>query len=255
MQVVAVLFKIRLPLLEQGFFDLCEGFVVVVAVGVRPLENLPALNHRLAALLQEVELLGRVTLSLVQQDALLFDYREKLDCELARTIVVRISFVVPHVPLELGLRILALLLLLLETRVFFLLFIQIALVIAACCRAMIFPVAHANPAELMAALRAGHVIAPLVFLDVLAALGTNFRVCCNPCHIFRLRRSFLIPELGGVTIARLVRVLPAYETEDSAAFALDLVEHAARVFSLAAELALDVGAPLDVFVVVSERLA
>lgn len=98
--------------------------------------------------------------------------------------MVCVSLIIPHVALKFSPGIISFLLLLLESCVFFLLLVQIALVVAAGGRAMGLPVTHADPAELVAALRARHVVAPLVLLNVLLALGANFSVGGDPGDIF-----------------------------------------------------------------------
>ena len=117
---------------------------------------------------------------------------------------------------------------------------------------MVFPVAHANPTELVPALRAGHMVAPLVLLDILLALRADFRVGRYPVDIFRLSIRLLIPHFCCLTVAGFMRVLSATEAEFGATVADHIVEHAAHVGSLAAELALHVGAPLNILVVVGE---
>ena len=49
---------------------------------------------------------------------------------------------------------------------------------------MLLPISHANPAKLVAALRAGHVIAALVLFDVPVALWAQFSVRRDPVDIF-----------------------------------------------------------------------
>ena len=49
---------------------------------------------------------------------------------------------------------------------------------------MLLPISHANPAELVAALRASHVVAALVFFNVPVALRAQFSVRCDPVDIF-----------------------------------------------------------------------
>ena len=120
---------------------------------------------------------------------------------------------------------------------------------------MVFPVAHADPTELVSALRAGHMIAPLVLLDVLLALRADFRVGGDPVDIFRLSISLLIPQFCCLAVAGFMRVLSTTEAEFGSAVADDIVEHAAHIGSLAAKFALHVGAPLNILVVVGEGLA
>ena len=48
---------------------------------------------------------------------------------------------------------------------------------------MLLPISHANPAELVAALRAGHMVAALVLFDVPIALRAQFGVRCDPVDV------------------------------------------------------------------------
>ena len=98
-QVITVLFQVRLPLLEEHLARLRHPLVKIVAISVGPLENLSALDDCVAALLQKVEFLGRIALSLVEENAFLLNHRQKFDRKLSRAIVVGISLIVPHVTL------------------------------------------------------------------------------------------------------------------------------------------------------------
>jgi len=242
-------------LLEESFAHFCEFLVLVIAVCIGPFENLTALDNNLAAFLKEIELFRRIALPLVQQDALLPDHGQELDGKFTRAIMVCVSLVVPHIALKFTSGILSFLLLYLETRVFFLLLVQIAFVVAASGRAVALPVTHADPAELVATLRACHVVAPLVLFNVLLALRANFSVGSDPGDVLRFGIGFLVPEAGCRAVARFMRVLTTTEAENCTALALNFVEHAAGILSLAAVLALDIRAPFDVSVVVGEGLA
>ena len=255
MQVITVLLQVGLPLLEEAFLHLGEILVVIVPIGVGPLEDLSALDDCLTAVLQEVELLRWVTFSLMQQHAFLLDHRQEFDGELAGAVMVGEPLVIPHVALQLGNRFLSLGFFCLEAGILLLFLVQVALVIASGCGAMVLPVTHANPAELVAALRTCHMVASLILLDALIALRAWFRVGRDPVNILRLSARLVIPSLCGGAIARFMRVLATHEAELSATFAGDFVEHAAHVFSLAAILAADVWTPLDVFVVICKTLA
>merc|ERR1719337_373422 len=68
----------------------------------------------------------------------------------------------------------------------------VALVEAARRRAVLGPVAHAHPAELVLALRAGHVVAALVLLDARLALRAALRVGQDPVR----RLAFILALLG-----------------------------------------------------------
>ena len=135
--------------------------------------------------------------------------------------------------------------------VFLLFFVQVALVVATRGRAVRAPVAHANPAEMVPApshlLPASHVIAALVFLDMLVASRTLLRVRHEPGHVLRLCIVFIYPLFRIIACTRLVRGQPTRKTGHSTALvALDIVQHLRRVGSLASLPALCIGAPLNV---------
>ena len=150
---------------------------MVVSVCVGPFENFTALNDCFAALLQEFEFFGRIALSLMELNALLFDDWKKFNGKLARTVMVSKSLIVPHVTLQLSFGAFSFGLLVGEPRVFLLLLVQVAFVVASGCRSVAFPIAHAHPTEFIAALRASHVVASLVLFDISLALWTALRVC------------------------------------------------------------------------------
>ena len=169
--------------------------------------------------------------------------------------MVSISLIVPHIALEFSFGTLTLCFFLLEIGVFLFFFIEIAFVIATCGWAMILPISHTNPTKFVSALRARHVVAALVFLDILLALGADFRVCWYPVNILWLGIRLLIPHFGCMTITRFMRVLSTHEAKLGSALAGNIVKHAAHVLSLATVIALHVWAPLDISIVVSERFA
>ena len=117
---------------------------------------------------------------------------------------------------------------------------------------MFLPVAHANPTKFISALRAGHMVAPLVLLYVPLALRADFRVGCNPINIFRFSTRLLVPHFGRLAVTRFMHVLSTTKAKFGATVAYNIIEHASHVRSLATELALHVWAPLDIFVVVCE---
>merc|ERR1719305_49043 len=93
----------------------------------------------------------------------------------------------------------------------------VALVEAAGRRAVLGPVAHAHPAELVLALGAGHVVAALVLLDARLALRAPLRVRQNPVR----RLAFILTLLGPLGQRRaargLVGLLAAADAEGRAA--------------------------------------
>jgi len=109
---------------------------------------------------------------------------------------------------------------------------------------VLFPVAHAEPAEFMFAHVASHVVTSLVFLDRPLALGTVLCVCNHPGNIFALALIFHQPFQRSVTVAGTMRVLVAFETEKDASLSPHLRDCVWNVFY--AELASWVRAPLHV---------
>ena len=63
------------------------------------------------------------------------------------------------------------------------------------------PVTHANPAKLVLAFLAGHVVASLILFDSGTALGARFGVCQNPISCFRFVFTLFIPDCQLLTIA------------------------------------------------------
>mmetsp|Transcript_3582 Transcript_3582/g.7698 ORF Transcript_3582/g.7698 Transcript_3582/m.7698 type:complete len:325 (-) Transcript_3582:389-1363(-) len=82
---------------------------------------------------------------------------------------------------------------------------------------MVIPIAHADPAELVPALLARHVVAPLVLLNAGRALGAGFGVGQDPVGGFRLVAALLGPP--GQVPARHggVRLLTTPQAEASGA--------------------------------------
>ena len=112
----------------------------------------------------------------------------------------------PHVPRQLTLGFLSFVLLTAKIAIaFFLLLVKVALVIASCGAAMFLPVTHADPAELVATLIAGHVVATLVLLDRFVAARTRFCVGHDPGHILRLGVDFYRPGICSLTASRSMR--------------------------------------------------
>ena len=117
---------------------------------------------------------------------------------------------------------------------------------------MLLPVSHADPAELIAALGARHVVAALILLDILLALRTGLSVCCDPGDVFRLSTSLLIPCFSCRAIAGLVGEISTDEAEHSSTLAGDIVQHATIVASFHAKLTLDVRTPFNVLILICE---
>ena len=166
--------------------------------------------------------------------------------------MVCVPFIEPHVALKLVGCVCPLLLLTHEVRVFRPRLVQIAFVVAAGGRAVIFPFAHARPTEIVPTLQARHMVAALIFLDTFPTLRTRLCICLDPSDVLGLCTGFLQPLCRRVTIAGLVRNLTALEAEDSSTVALNFVEHAAEVLPFATKLAIGARTPLYVLVFVSE---
>lgn len=169
--------------------------------------------------------------------------------------MVREPLVIPHVSLELVCCLLALVLLISELLVLLLLVIDVALVVAARGVAMLLPVAHANPTELEFALRTRHVVTPLVFLYVTLAFGAVFRIGSDPGHILRLGVGLHVPVSRHVAVTWAMAELAAHVAKQSTTVAFNIMKHHRVVGSLNAQLTIDLRAPLNVFVFVSEGLA
>jgi len=125
--------------------------------------------------------------------------------------VVAVPLEVELVLAQLMLQVLHLVLLLLHLQI--LLIILIALVRASSTCAMFLPGAKADPAELMGAHLAGHVVAALVLLDGLLALGAVLCERNHPLHVLTLVLVLLSPLLEQPAVSRLVELLPALEAE------------------------------------------
>ena len=120
--------------------------------------------------------------------------------------MIRIALVMPHVPRQLTLGFLSFVLLTAKIAIaFFLLLVQVALVVASCGASMFLPVTHADPAEFVATLIAGHVVATLVLLDRFVAARTRFCVCHDPGHILGLGVDFYRPGFCSLTGSRSMR--------------------------------------------------
>lgn len=122
---------------------------------------------------------------------------------------------------------------------------------------MVLPLAHADPAEVVRARAASHVITALVFLNRFSTLFVRaiLTVGHNPCHVLRLGIIFRFPLYCCLAINWLVTRFTAVNTEQGSAFTLNGVL-CYRVFTFVdAVLAAEFGTPFDGFIVVSKRLA
>jgi hypothetical protein len=100
-----------------------------------------------------------------------------------RFAMIVVPFKVEHVPLQLVLGILRLLLLFLEPFVLLKLFELVTLVITAAGLAVLLPAAEADPAELMLARMAGHMVAALVLLNRLLAVWAHLAISNDPLKV------------------------------------------------------------------------
>lgn len=176
-------------------------------------------------MLQKLKLLGRIALDVVKHLDLLLDHRLLFDGNLGGPVMIGVPLIVPHVPLQFGLDVFTLLLFFSEVLVLLFLLVQVALIVAACCAAMLFPIAHADPAELMATSHTSHVVATLVLLDVFLTFGAWLGVCRYPIDVLRLSTSFLHPLLGHGTLTGFMWELATQEAKVSATVARDFIEH------------------------------
>ena len=171
MQIVAVLFKLFLEVLEKVDFLLVFD---VVPVHVSELEHLSAPDDLGNRFLQELKFFDWVLFNSLEHLDLGGDDRSQPFRMFLRFLMVNVSFKVEHVPRQLMLGIFLFLFFFLQVLVcLLLLFVLITLVVATRGLAMVLPVAHAKPAKLVRAHLARHVVAPLVLFDGFLALRTT----------------------------------------------------------------------------------
>ena len=134
------------------------------------------------------------------------------------------------------------------------LFVDVTLIVASGGRAMFAPISHANPAKVVITLSAGHVIATLIFLNVRLTVRACLGIGHDPCRVLTLSALFFNPKLTPITGAWIVRIETALEAELYATVAFDDLQISGFLSALTRELTLDVRAPSDGGVLVSERL-
>jgi hypothetical protein len=221
MQVLAELLQHFLLSLEQVELQLVLN---VVPVHVGKLKDMAAADYFIDCLLEEGKLGEGVALDVVKKvDLGLNHWLQRLGLPLGLVVIV-VPLEVEHVLLQLILSILYLLLLLHYFLVasFFSLFVFVTLVISSGGGAVLGPVAEAEPAKLVLAEAAGHVVAALVLLDGLGAAGAVLCVGHNPGNVLGLSRVFEAPLFCGFAVSRLVRFLATLEAEGTPALAVDL---------------------------------
>ena len=86
------------------------------------------------------------------------------------------------------------------------------------------PITHTNPAELVPAQRASHMVAPLILLYMPVAAGTRLCISHNPSCVLALGTLFLDPQSCVFTVVRCVVHIAALEAESVPAVALDLFQ-------------------------------
>ena len=132
----------------------------------------------------------------------------------------------------------------------------ITFIVATCAVIVVFPIAFAEPAKLIATEFARHVIATLILFNWPIALWiwASFRVCDNPVNIFRLTWIFNFPFFEHITTRWLVLFFTATEAEWVSA---DAIYHRANFICdfLGSILTFVVGAPSDRSIIISEWLA
>mmetsp|Transcript_18663 Transcript_18663/g.57398 ORF Transcript_18663/g.57398 Transcript_18663/m.57398 type:complete len:274 (-) Transcript_18663:289-1110(-) len=182
------LFEVLLQTFEE--FPLLVGVgVQVVAEDVGRLERAPAVDDHFVGALEELNVDPRPVRRLLQLDHAFFRGGELLLREGLGLVVAVVALVEVEVPVELsfGSSGVGLLVAHLQRVVL------VALVVAPRRGAVLRPVAHAHPAELVLALRAGHVVAALVLLDPRLTLGAPLRVRQNPVRRLALVLALLLP--------------------------------------------------------------
>ena len=85
------------------------------------------------------------------------------------------------------------------------LFKLVALVIASRRLPVLTPFAHADPAKVVLAELASHVVAALVLLDWSFAAWTRLCVGHDPSHIFTFGLALDVPQLCSLAVTWLVR--------------------------------------------------
>lgn len=100
--------------------------------------------------------------------------------------------------------------------------VGVAVVKSACALSMLCPRPLTQPAELITALGARHVHAPLIFFDWPSALWTRLRVGQNPRHVFAFSAIFYQPFPHGLTIDGPMCFFLARKAKSIAAHAINI---------------------------------
>ena len=96
--------------------------------------------------------------------------------------------------------------------------------VAAATPVVVAPVGEAEPAELVAALPASHVVAALILLDVALALRAGLCVRLDPVDVRVLILLLRFPRNDLCTVAGLVVLLRAKNAVAPAALAINAVD-------------------------------
>mmetsp|Transcript_50405 Transcript_50405/g.113324 ORF Transcript_50405/g.113324 Transcript_50405/m.113324 type:complete len:381 (+) Transcript_50405:89-1231(+) len=253
MQAIGLLLEVLLEVLEEIL--LRARLLQVVAVDVGPLEHAAAGAHLPQGIVKELQLNDLESVLVVQRLHLALDVLLLLLCQLHAAVVVHKTLEVEHVLVE---RVLGPLPrpLLLDMLAFLCLpVVDIALVVAACGSAVGGPVAKAQPAELVPAaarLGADHVIAPLVLLYGLVALGAFLGVGLDPADVLGFSTVLDVPLVHLLAVCWTVCLFTARPAPNETAVAPDL----AWVYPLilaGIAAAVGIGAPLHRGIVVNVR--
>jgi hypothetical protein len=157
------------------------------------------------------------------QDLLVsLDDGQPVNREFLCLVVVSKSLVVPHVPLKLIFGRLLLAFLSLKAITLLSIFEFVALVIASSAAAVLGPRQQANPAKIVLARMALHVVAAWVLFDWFVAFGARFRVRHDPGQVFTLCIRLMFPFLDDVAGGRGVLFSGAKQTSFITTFALTI---------------------------------
>lgn len=226
-----------------------------IARHIGVLEYIAAHDDRVGGLLEELQLTIGILLELVQQLHGLPNLVHLFEADLHRLAMVIVSLEMEHVSLQLVFGVLLGLFALREGRVILLaLLVEVARVVAAGLRTVLLPWREAQPAEVVLAFLAVHMVTALVLLDVGAALGARLGVGLDPAQVLAVTLLFLQPKVHVVAGRWHMGLLSALDALRRATVALHRVQHAV-VADLHKLIAFLVRAPLDIFAIVRELTA
>lgn len=206
MQSIAILLKVSLPKLKLLLLLFVPCTYTIVPIRVGPLQYLSTSDNFVTRIQQEQKFAYWIVLYGLQHLYFTIDYGPQCDCLSFCLVVVVKSLEVKHVSLKFMFSFLTFFLLVLELRVFLLLFKHVTLIVTSSCRPVLFPVSQTNPTKLMSTglHLTSHVVTTLVFLNSSLTFGTWLRICHNPGKIFRFCGVLHLPKFHNVAIGRLV---------------------------------------------------